>query len=109
LSGGEITGLLETNHDQNQDARLTFLLFFYHPLALTRFFCYSFFMTKARSTHKTLLNQAISLTHRPPEETMDMALRFFIAATRSPATSLRDYRGKIDLGIAIDDLREDRP
>ena len=81
----------------------------YHPLALTRFFCYSFFMTKAHSTHKTLLNQAIPLTHLPPEETMDMALRFFIAATRSPATSLRDYRGKIDLGIAIDDLREDRP
>ena len=40
---------------------------------------------------------------------MEMALRFFIAATRSPANSLRDYRGKIDLGIAIDDLREDRP
>ena len=29
LPGGGITGLLETNHDQSQDARLNFCLFFF--------------------------------------------------------------------------------
>ena len=59
-------------------------------------------------SHQDLLHQAVSLTHLTAEDTVDLALQFFIEKTKS-AAALRDYRGKIDLGLNIQNLREDRP
>jgi hypothetical protein len=77
-------------------------------LAPKELFCYPIPMMNTQSTHQELLNQAVSLTHRPPEETVDIALRFFIAGAK-PAAALRQYRGKVDLGLNIKELREDCP
>jgi hypothetical protein len=64
-------------------------------------------MINTEFTSKDLLHQAVSLTHLPPEETVDLALRFFIAGAK-PAAALRQYRGQVDLGLNIQELREDR-
>ena len=65
-------------------------------------------MENTQPTHQDLLHQAVSLTHLPPEETVDLALQCLIAGAKS-AAALRQYRGKADLGLNIKDLREDRP